>query len=76
MKKGTLQHKQNNWFVRSIESGNELDEIKFEYYPLSFSESREIELREGREVQFEIKNVSYVDLEGYGEDLVKWAVIK
>ena len=76
MKVGKLTHKQNNWFIRSIESGNELDEIRFEYYPLSFSESREIELREGREVQFEIKNVSYIDLEGFGENLVKWAVIK
>ena len=76
MKKGTLQHKQNNWFVRTIESGNELDEIRFKYYPLSFSESLKIELREGKEVNFEVKNVSYVDLEGLGEDLVKWAVIK
>ena len=76
MKVGKLTHKQNNWFVRSIESGNELDEIRFEYYPLSFSESRKIELREGKEVQFEIKNVSYVDLEGWGESWVKWAVIK
>ena len=76
MKKGVLQHKQNNWFVRSIESGNELDEIKFEYYPLSFSESRKVELVEGKEIQFEVKNVSYVDEEGFGESLVKWAIIK
>ena len=76
MRKGVLQHKQNNWFVRAIESGNELDEIKFEYYPLSFSESRKIELTEGKEVQFEVKNVSYVDEEGFGESLVKWAIIK
>lgn len=76
MKKGVLQHKQNNWFVRSIESGNELDEIRFEYYPLSFSESREIELREGKEVEFEVKEVEYTDLEGFGQELIKWAIIK
>ena len=76
MKKGTLQHKQNNWFVRTVEQGKELDEINFEYYPLSFSESREVELIEGKEVEFEIKSVSYIDVEGYGEELVKFAIIK
>lgn len=75
MKKGTLQHKQNNWFVRSIESGNELDEIKFEYYPLSFSESQKIELVEGLKVEFEIKEVEYADQEGLGIDKISWAVI-
>ena len=73
--KGRITKKQNNWFVRTIEQGRELDEIKFEYYPIAFSESRDIELKEGKEVEFEIKNVSYVDLDGYGESLVKWAVI-
>ena len=76
MKKGTLQHKQNNWFVRTVEQGKELDEINFEYYPIAFSESREIELKEGSEVEFEIKSVSYIDVEGYGEELVKFAIIK
>ena len=74
--KGKLSHKQNNWFVRTVEQGRELDEIKFEYYPISFSESREIELKESDEVEFEIKSVSYIDVEGYGEELVKFAIVK
>ena len=76
MKVGKLTHKQNNWFVRTIESGNELDEIKFEYYPLSFSESRKIELREGKEVNFEVKEVEYTDQEGLGIDKISWGIVK
>jgi hypothetical protein len=73
--RGKITKKQNNYFIRAVEQGRELDEIKFEYYPIAFSESRDIELIEGLEVEFEIKNVSYVDLDGYGESLVKWAII-
>jgi hypothetical protein len=75
MKKGILKHKNNNWFIRTVETGRELDEIKFEYYPIAFSESRDIELIEGLEVEFEIKNVLYTDTDGVGETLIKWGVI-
>ena len=73
--KGKLSHKQNSWYIRAVEQGKELDEIKFEYYPVAFSESREIELKEGIEVEFEIKNVSYVDEEGFGQELIRFAII-
>ena len=76
MKKGVLKHKQNNWFVRAVEQGRELDEIKFDYYPIAFSESREIELKEGNEVEFEIREVVYTNQEFYGEELIRFAIIK
>ena len=72
--KGKLVHKQNIWFVRTISAGKELDEIELEYYPLSLTESN-VELVEAKTVEFEVKSVSYTDLEGYGEDLIKLAVI-
>ena len=72
--KGRLTHKQNNWFVRTISAGKELDEIELEYYPLSLTESN-VELVEGKEVQFEIKSVSYTEVDGYGEELVKWSIV-
>ena len=72
--KGRLTHKQNNWFVRTISAGKELDEIELEYYPLSLTESN-VELVEGKEVEFEVKSVSYVDLEGWGQELVKWSIV-
>ena len=74
--KGKLSHKNNSWYIRTVEQGRELDEIRFEYYPIAFSESREIELKEDNEVEFEIKIVSYIDVEGYGEELVKFAIVK
>ena len=74
MKTGKLIHKNNLWFVRTSNTGRELDEIELEYYPLSLTESN-AELVEGKEVEFEIKNVSYVDLDGYGEELVKWSIV-
>ena len=73
--KGKLTHKQNNWFVRTSNTGRELDEIELEYYPLSLTESN-VELVEGKEVSFEIKSVSYTDLDGYGQELVKWSIVK
>ena len=72
--KGRLTHKQNNWFVRTISAGKELDEIELEYYPLSLTESN-VELVEGKEVSFEIKSVFYTDLEGWGQEDVNWAVV-
>ena len=72
--KGRLTHKQNNWFVRTISAGKELDEIELEYYPLSLTESN-VELQHNKTVEFEIKTVSYVDLDGYGEELVKWSIV-
>ena len=73
--KGRLTHKQNNWFVRTISAGKELDEIELEYYPLSLTESN-VDLVEGKEVQFEVKSVSYTDLEGWGQESVKWSIVK
>lgn len=72
--KGKLVHKQNIWFVRAISAGKELDEIELEYYPLSLTESN-VELVEGKEVEFEIKSVSYTEVDGYGEDLIKWSIV-
>ena len=72
--KGKLTHKQNNWFVRTISAGKELDEIELDYYPLSLTESN-VELQHNKTVEFEIKTVSYVDLDGYGEELVKWSIV-
>jgi hypothetical protein len=72
--KGRLTHKQNNWFVRTISAGKELDEIELEYYPLSLTESN-VELVEGKEVEFEVKTVSYTEVDGIGEDLIKWSII-
>ena len=73
--KGTIVKKNNVFYVRTISAGKELDEIELEYYPLSLTESN-VELVEGKTVEFEIKTVSYVDLDGYGEELVKWAIVK
>ena len=39
MKTGKLIHKNNLWFVRTSNTGRELDEIELEYYPLSLTES-------------------------------------
>ena len=72
--KGTIVKKNNVFYVRTISAGKELDEIELEYYPLSLTESN-VELIEGKEVQFKIKSVSYTEVDGLGESLIKWAVI-
>lgn len=72
--KGKLVHKQNNWFVRAISAGKELDEIELEYYPISLTESN-VELVEGKEVEFDVKVVSYTEVDGLGEDLIKWSIV-
>ena len=72
--KGKLTHKQNNWFVRAISAGKELDEINLEYYPLSLTESN-VELVEGKEVEFEVESVSYTDLDGLGQELINWGIV-
>ena len=73
--KGKIVKKNNVFYVRTISAGKELDEIELEYYPLSLTESS-VELAEGKEVEFDIKTVSYVDLDGYGQELVKWSIVK
>ena len=75
MKVGRLVHKNNLWFVRTSNTGRELDEIELEYYPLSLTESN-VELVEGKEVEFEVKSVSYTDTDGVSSELVKWAIVK
>ena len=72
--KGKIVKKNNVFYVRTISAGKELDEIELEYYPLSLTESN-VELVEGKEVEFEVKSVSYVDLDGLGENKLDWAVI-
>ena len=75
MKTGKLVHKNNLWFVRTSNTGRELDEIELEYYPLSLTEST-VELQYNKTVEFEIKTVSYVDLDGISSEVVNWAVVK
>ena len=75
MKTGKLIHKNNLWFVRTSNTGRELDEIGLEYYPLSLTESN-VELVEGKEVSFEIKSVFYTEVEGLGESLIRWGIVK
>lgn len=73
--KGKIVKKNNVFYVRTISAGKELDEIELEYYPLSLTESN-IELVEGKEIEFEIKTISHIDIEGDGENLINLAVIK
>ena len=73
--KGKIVKKNNVFYVRTISAGKELDEIELEYYPLSLTESN-VDLVEGKEVQFEVKSVSYTDLEGWGQESVKWSIVK
>lgn len=72
--KGKIVKKNNVFYVRAISAGKELDEIELEYYPLSLTESN-VELVEGKEVEFEIKVVSYTEVDGLGEDLIKWGIV-
>ena len=73
--KGKIVKKNNVFYVRTISAGKELDEIELEYYPLSLTESN-VELVEGKEVEFEVKSVSYTDLEGISSELIEWAIVK
>ena len=73
--KGKIVKKNSVFYVRTISAGKELDEIELEYYPLSLTESN-VELVEGKTVEFEIKDISYTDLDGYGQELVKWSIVK
>ena len=73
--KGKIVKKNNVFYVRTISAGKELDEIELEYYPLSLTESN-VELVEGKTVEIEIKDISYTDLDGYGQELVKWSIVK
>jgi hypothetical protein len=73
--RGKITKKQNNYFIRAVEQGRELDEIKFEYYPIAFSESRDIELIEGLEVEFKTEVVDYTSEEGFGQEHFIWGII-
>ena len=72
--KGKIVKKNNVFYVRTISAGKELDEIELKYYPLSLTESN-VELVEGKEVEFEIKSVSYTDLDGLGQENINWSII-
>ena len=73
--KGKIVKKNNVFYIRTISAGKELDEIELEYYPLSLTESN-VDLVEGKEVEFEVKSVSYTDLEGWGQESVNWGIVK
>ena len=73
--KGKIIKKNNVFYVRTISAGKELDEIELKYYPIFLTESN-IELVEGKEIEFEIKTISHIDIEGDGENLINLAVIK
>ena len=73
--KGKIVKKNNVFYVRTISAGKELDEIELKYYPISLTESN-VELVEGKEIEFEIKTISHIDIEGDGENLINLAVIK
>ena len=73
--KGKIVKKNNVFYVRTISAGKELDEIELEYYPLSLTESN-VELVEGKEVEFEVKSVFYTDIDGNGESLINLAILK
>ena len=73
--KGKIVKKNNVFYVRTISAGKELDEIELEYYPLSLTESN-VELVEGKEVEFDIKSVLYTDIDGNGESLINLAILK
>jgi len=72
--KGKIVKKNNVFYVRAISAGKELDEIELKYYPISLTESN-VELVEGKEVSFEVKSVSYTDLDGLGQENIDWAII-
>lgn len=72
--RGKIVKKNSVFYVRTISAGKELDEIELEYYPLSLTESN-VELVEGKEVEFEVKSVSYTDLDGLGQELIKWGIV-
>ena len=72
--KGKIVKKNNVFYVRTISAGKELDEIELEYYPLSLTESN-VELVEGKEVSFKIKSVSYVNVEGLGQENINWGIV-
>jgi len=73
--KGKILKKDNVFYVRTISAGKELDEIELEYYPLSLTESN-VELVENKEVEFEVESVSYIDVEGLGQEDINWAIVK
>ena len=73
--KGKIVKKNNVFYIRTISAGKELDEIELEYHPLSLTESN-VELVEGKEVQFEIKSVSYTEVEGWGQENVNWSIVR
>ena len=73
--KGKIVKKNNVFYVRTISAGKELDEIELKYYPLNLTESN-VELVEGKEVEFEVKTVSYVDLEGWAQENVNWSIVR
>ena len=42
----------------------------------SKSKKQKLTTLEGKEVSFEIKSVSYTEVEGLGESLIRWAIVK
>jgi hypothetical protein len=73
--KGKLSHKNNNWYIAKVSEGDETDAVELVYYPIAFSESRDIELIEGLEVEFKTEVVDYTSEEGLGQEHFIWGII-
>jgi uncharacterized protein YjaG (DUF416 family) len=73
--KGILKHKNNNWYIAKVSEGDETDAVELVYYPIAFSESRDIELIEGLEVEFKTEVVDYINEEGLGQEHFIWGII-
>jgi uncharacterized protein YjaG (DUF416 family) len=73
--RGKITKKQNNWYIAKVSEGDETDAVELVYYPIAFSESRDIELIEGLEVEFKTEVVDYINEEGFGQEHFIWGII-
>jgi len=73
--RGKITKKQNNWYIAKVSEGDETDAVELVYYPIAFSESRDIELIEGLEVEFKTEVVDYTSEEGFGQEHFIWGII-
>jgi hypothetical protein len=75
MSRGKLKQLKNNWYITKVSEGDETDAVELVYYPIAFSESREVELIEGLEVEFKTEVVDYTSEEGFGQEHFIWGII-
>lgn len=71
--KGTVIKKDNSLWIKH-KTSIEGDDMFFEDFPLSVVESKK-GFKIGEEVLFKIEKEEYTDLEGYGVEQIKWAII-